>query len=112
VTRSDFDALFARWRAGDAEGAVAYFTPDGVFHEAQREPLSGRAALVAHWAPYFRAGPEWRMTVHDVFGEGERFAVTYTWEVRAAGGGWSGRPGCAIVRTRGGKIAEWREYKA
>jgi hypothetical protein len=52
------------------------------------------------------------MTVHDVFGEGERFAVTYTWEVRAAGGGWSGRPGCAIVRTRGGKIAEWREYKA
>jgi limonene-1,2-epoxide hydrolase len=111
VSGADFEALFNRWRAGDAEGAAAYFTADGVFHEAQREPVAGRAALVAHWAPYFSAGPEWRMTVHELFGEGERFAVAYTWETKGPEGRWTGRPGCAIVHTRDGKVARWREYK-
>jgi limonene-1,2-epoxide hydrolase len=111
VTPADFEALFARWRAGDAEGSADYFTVDGIFHEAQREPVTGRAAIVAQWAPFFRDGPEWRMTVHELFGAGERFALTYTWETKGSDGRWSGRPGCAIVHARDGKIAEWREYK-
>jgi ketosteroid isomerase-like protein len=51
------------------------------------------------------------MTVHDLFGGGDRFAVTYTWEVAAPDGTWSGSPGCAIVHVRDGQIALWREYK-
>ncbi len=51
---------------------------------------------------------EWRMTVHDFFGDGGWFAVTYTWEIKLKDGTWTGSPGCAIVRTRDGKIAEWR----
>lgn len=112
MTPGDFEALFACWRAGDAEGASAYFAPDGVFHEARREPLRGRAAIVAHWASYFATGPQWRMTVHEFFGDGERFALSYTWETKDPAGAWTGRPGCAIVHVRDGTIAEWREYKA
>ncbi len=37
---------------------------------------------------------------------------TYTWEIKLKDGTWASSPGCAIVHTRDGKIAEWREYKA
>jgi limonene-1,2-epoxide hydrolase len=111
VTVADFHALFDLWRAGDEQAAVAYFTPDGVFHEAQKPPIAGRDAIAAHWAPFFHGGPVWRMTVHDLFGSGERFAVDYTWEIRLGDGSWTGSPGCAIVHVRDGKIAVWREYK-
>jgi ketosteroid isomerase-like protein len=112
VRAVDFDALFERWRAGDAEGAAAYFASDAVYREARHAPVSGRAAIAAHWAPFFRSGPAWRFTVHERFGDGERFAVAYTWEVRDADGHWQARPGCAIVRVRDGAIAEWSEYTA
>jgi limonene-1,2-epoxide hydrolase len=112
VTVADFEQMFALWRAGDETGSAAYFTPDGIFHEAKKDPVAGRDAIAAHWKPFFHGGPEWRMTVHDLFGDGERFAVAYTWEIKLKDGNWAGSPGCAIVHTRDGKIAEWREYKA
>jgi ketosteroid isomerase-like protein len=113
VTGADFETLFALWRAGDETGSAAYFAVDGVFHEAKKEPVVGRDAIAAHWKPFFHGGPEWRMIVHDLFGDSanERFAVSYTWEIKLADGTWTGSPGCALVRTRAGKIAEWREYK-
>jgi uncharacterized protein (TIGR02246 family) len=112
VNVADFEALFALWRAGDETGSAACFTADGIFHEAHKAPIAGREHIAAHWAPFFHAGPEWRMTVHDLFGDGRRFAVAYTWEVRTPSGTWSASAGCAIVHTRDGKIASWREYKS
>ena len=112
MTPEDFAALFDLWRAGDEHAAAAYFTPDGVFWEAAREPLAGRERIAAHWGRFFHGGPEWRMIVHRLFGDGERFAVDYVWEIKGGDGAWSGRPGCALVTTRDGRIAEWREYKA
>jgi limonene-1,2-epoxide hydrolase len=111
MTVADFENLFALWRAGDEDASAAYFTTDGIFHEAKKEPIVGRDAIAANWKPFFHGGPEWRMTVHDVFGDGTRFAVAYTWEMKLKDG-WITSPGCAIVHTRDGKIAEWREYKA
>ena len=112
MTPADFERMFDLWRAGDEHGSAAYFTADGIFHEAKKEPVRGRDAIAAHWAPFFHGGPEWRMTVHDLFGENERYAVVYTWEIKLKDGTWTGSPGVAIVQTRAGKIAEWREYKA
>jgi uncharacterized protein (TIGR02246 family) len=111
VTAADFEAMFACWRAGDEHGAAAYFAPDGVFREPQKEPIAGREQIAAHWAPFFHGGPEWRMTVYELFGDGDHFAVTYTFEIKKSDGSWIENPGCAIVRLRDGKIAEWREYK-
>ena len=112
MTLADFDAMFALWRAGDEDAAVEYFTPDGVFWEAKREPLVGRATIAASWKPFFHGGPEWRMDVSEIFEDAGRFAISYLWEVKTSDGTWVGSPGCAIVHTRDGKIAEWREYKA
>ncbi len=60
-------------------GSAAYFTLDGIFHEAKKVPVAGRDNIAAHWKPFFHGGPEWRMTVHDLFGDGTNFAVAYTW---------------------------------
>jgi limonene-1,2-epoxide hydrolase len=111
VTAADFSTLFDLWRAGDETRSAAYFTSDGIFHEANREPIVGRDAIAAHWAPFFHGGPEWRMTVHDLFGGGDRYVVDYTWEIKTRTGEWTGNAGCAIVHLRDGKIARWREYK-
>ena len=111
MTVSDFEAMFDLWRAGDETGSSAYFTYDGVFHEAGKEPIVGRERIANHWAPFFHGGPEWRMTVHDLFGDGEKFAVSYMWEIKLGDGTWTGKPGCALVATQDGKIKEWREYK-
>ncbi len=112
MSGADIAALIERWQARDAAGAGAYFCADGAFHEARGEPIVGRAAMVAEWERYFRSVPDWRLTVHDIFGSGDRFAVTYTWDVAAADGGRQRRPGCAIVHVRDGAIALWREYRA
>jgi limonene-1,2-epoxide hydrolase len=111
VHAADFERLFERWRAGDAAGAAAFFTPDGVFHEAKREPVVGRDAIVAHWAPFFGGTTAWRMDVHEIIGTGDRFAVRYTWAIDGGANGWLASPGCAIVHVRDGLIALWREYK-
>jgi uncharacterized protein (TIGR02246 family) len=110
VSAADFEELFNRWRAGDAAGAAAFFAPDGVYQETRRAPVAGRAAIAAHWSAFFRGAPPWRFTVDGIFGDGERFAVTYTWEIGGDGDAWTSRPGCAIVRVRDGAIAAWREY--
>jgi uncharacterized protein (TIGR02246 family) len=112
MTKADFEAMFDYWRAGDERAGAAYFAPDGVFWEAGKEPVAGRDAIAAHWEPFFHGGPAWRLTVHEIIGAGERFAVDYLWEIRKSDGRWIGSPGCALVRVRDGKIAEWREYKA
>jgi limonene-1,2-epoxide hydrolase len=112
MTVADLETMIDLWRAGDEDGSAAYFATDGIFHEAKKEPIVGRDAIAANWKPFFHGGPEWRMNVHELFGEGNRFAVAYTWEIKLKDGTWAGSPGCAIVRVSNGKIAEWREYKA
>ncbi len=103
MSGADFAVLFECWRAGDAAAAGAYLHPDGVYQDARGAPIVGRDAIVAEWERYFRLAPAGHFTVHEIIGSGDRFAVTYTWE---------GRPGCAIVHVRDGRIALWREYRA
>lgn len=110
MTAADFHALFDLWRAGDEHASAAYFTADGVYQEAKKDRVVGREAIEAKWKPFFHGGPEWKIDVHDIFGDGNRFAVQYTFEIKLKDGTWVKNPGCALVTTREGKIAEWREY--
>lgn len=104
------DDLFAAWRALDARAAAALFTSDGTYAEAGKAPLVGRDAMIEHWAPYFAKGPIWRLDIDEVFGDGTRFAVRYRWSENRTDGKAVERPGCALVRTRAGAVAEYREY--
>lgn len=92
--------------------AAAYFTLDGTYGEAGREPIAGRHALVAHFTRFFRDGPRWRFDVDEILAEGARACVVYRFAVEGTGGTWSERAGCAVVRfDTNGAISAWREYE-
>ncbi len=104
------EELVAAWQNYDAHRASAFFAPDGVYHEAGREPIVGREAIFEHFKRFFRDGPVWRLEVDDTIIDGDRAAVAYRFEIKDAHGEWRPRTGCAIVRQHDGLIARWREF--
>lgn len=114
MSAADFERLVGFWRARDVKGALSLFAPDGVFWEAGKEPLRGREAIAGFWEPFFASGIEWKMDIDEVVADagGERFAIGYTWSMKGSSGEWKSSPGCALVHTANGTIAQWREYKA
>ncbi len=110
TVRDLIDELVGAWQSGDAHRAAAFFAPDGVYHEAGREPIAGREAIFAHFARFFRDGPAWRFDIDELIVEGERAAVRYRFAVNT-GGTWRSRDGCAIVHRADGLVALWREYQ-
>ncbi len=111
TTREALDGLFAAWRTGDALRSGAHFALDGVYREARRDPLSGRAAIVEHFTRFFRDGPRWELYLDDTLVEGERAAVRYRFAIEDKDGTWRERAGCAFVKFADGTIAEWHEYE-
>ncbi|MDQ2866430.1 MAG: nuclear transport factor 2 family protein [Candidatus Eremiobacteraeota bacterium] len=108
--RALIDELVVAWTANDAYRASAFFAPDGVYHESGREALRGRDAIFEAFCRFFRDGPPWRFAIDEVVAEGDCGAVAYRFSVKADGGDWQERAGCAFVRRRDGLIAYWREY--
>jgi uncharacterized protein (TIGR02246 family) len=107
--RDLIDELVGAWQSGDAHRAAAFFAPDGVYQESGRAALTGRDAIFAYFARFFRDGPAWRFDIDDVIVEGERAAVIYRFEINA-GGTWRSHDGCAIVERDGALVVRWREY--
>ncbi len=104
--------LFEAWDNGDALRSAAHFALDGVYREARREPIAGRAAIVHHFTAFFRDGPRWRFHADETIVEGTRAAVRYRFGVVGPSGSWQEHSGCALVIFVDGTIAEWREYEA
>lgn len=107
--RDLIDELVGAWQSGDAHRAAAFFAPDGVYHEARRDPIVGRDAIFAHFARFFRDGPAWRFDIDEVIVEGERAAVTYRFAVNTDGT-WRTSDGCAIVHRAADAVTLWREF--
>jgi uncharacterized protein (TIGR02246 family) len=111
TVRQSLARLFQEWRAGDALRSGAHFALDATYHEASRDPIAGRPAIVAHFTKFFRDGPAWEFHVDDVIVEGDRAAIRYRFATVSGDGARAERSGCAFVTFRDGTIAEWREYE-
>jgi ketosteroid isomerase-like protein len=109
--RESLERLFAEWRAGDALRSGAHFALDATYHEASREPIAGRTAIVAHFTRFFRDGPAWEFHADDIIVEGDRAAIRYRFATVSGEGERAERSGCAFVTFKNGTIAEWREYE-
>jgi ketosteroid isomerase-like protein len=98
--------------SGALAEAAACFSEDGIFREAGKPALRGRATIDAHFAQFGNAGRSWRFFVEHVLRDDERACVEYRYATGGEGEPWRERDGCAIVRFgRDNLIAEWREYK-
>jgi predicted SnoaL-like aldol condensation-catalyzing enzyme len=105
------EELIDAWAASDSLRAAAFFTSDGRYLEAGREPIAGRTAIGEHFAKFFRDGPQWRFELDEIVVEGQRVALAYRFFTKGSDGSWRERAGCAMVRLREGLVEEWREYQ-
>jgi ketosteroid isomerase-like protein len=109
--RERLASLFAAWRTGDALRSGAHFGASATYREANREPLTGREAIVAHFTKFFRDGPRWEFYADETLVDGDRAAVRYRFAVVSGEGARLERSGCAFVTFADGTIVEWREYE-
>jgi ketosteroid isomerase-like protein len=106
-------AVLDAFARGDLAAAAAEFAEHGVYREARKPAVRGRAAVAEHFARFAASGAAWQLLVDDVIAGGDRACVVYRFA--AAGGQGAARherAGCALVRFDGrGQIEEWREYE-
>jgi ketosteroid isomerase-like protein len=106
--------MYAAFHGGDAEGALALFSPDvvvdatirvdgGIGHG--REELN---AIIAHWVGAFE---EWNEEIHELRELGDRVYVELTQRGRSAGTGIEVESRYAIVyEVRGDLIVHMKMY--
>ena len=100
--------------AGDAEGAAACFTPQGVYHDGFYGEFTGRAEIARMVRECFhRDARELTWTVHDVLSDGRigyaRYAFSYTSRLPGAEGRRVGFAGLSCCVLEGGLIRRYGE---
>lgn len=113
-----FHALLIRMTSaictGDAEGAAACFTPNGVYHDGFYGEFAGRVEIVRMLRDFFyRDARDFEWTLADAVSDGRmgyaRYAFSYTSKIAGAEGRRAGFPGISCCRLEGGLIARYEE---
>jgi ketosteroid isomerase-like protein len=110
MLRAFCDAVEQREGAAFAE----LFTEDGVYHDVFYGAFTGRAkiaGMIDDW--FYRTATDFRWDMHDPVSDGETLYARYTFSYRSllpeAKGARAMFEGVAIMKLRGGKIAEYHE---
>jgi ketosteroid isomerase-like protein len=112
ITSDEFRALLgtvaAGWNEGNARKAADCFTEDALYLEPpDRQFYAGRSALYEFFGGATKPEPPMKMTLHHLaFDEASQVGfVEYTFQMNRR------YHGIVVVKIRGGKIANWREYQ-
>jgi ketosteroid isomerase-like protein len=106
--RSLMETVAAGWNEGDAGKAANCFSEDALYLEPpDRQFYSGRPALYEFFGGGKKPEPPMKMTWHHLaFDEESQVGFgEYTFQMNRR------YHGVVVVRLRGGKIANWREYQ-
>ncbi len=111
ATLRDFcDAVERR----DGSAFATLFAEDGVYHDVFYGTFSGRAKIaemINDW--FYRTAADFRWDMHEPVCDGETLYARYTFSYRStlpeAKGARAMFEGVAIMKLRGGLIAEYRE---
>src|SRR5918999_1021460 len=119
VTAQENEALVRRffeevWAKGNVAAVAEFMAADYVEHAEHALPPGtrpGRDSVKRRIALYYGAFPDWKVTVHDIFGRGDR--VAYRWSASGTHlGEWAGISPTGLHMTTGGitilRIAEGR----
>lgn len=110
MLRAFCDAVEQRNGAAFAE----LFTEDGVYHDVFYGAFAGRANIAGMIDDrFYRTAADFRWDMHEPVSDGETLYARYTFSYRSllpeAKGARTMFEGVAIMRLRGGKIAEYHE---
>ena len=119
VTAQDNEALVRWfyeevWAKGNVAAVDEFMAADYVEHTEHAVPPGsrpGRDSVKQRIALYYEAFPDWKVTMHDIFGRGDR--VAYRWSASGTHlGEWAGLSPTGLHMTAGGitilRIAEGR----
>jgi ketosteroid isomerase-like protein len=98
----------------DGQAFAALFTEDGIYHDVFYGAFEGRAKIAAMIDDHFhRTATDFRWDMHDPVSNGETVYARYTFSYRSllpeAKGARAMFEGVAIMKLRGGLIADYRE---
>jgi len=102
------------WAKGNVAAVDEFMAADYVEHTEHAVPPGarpGRDSVKQRIALYYEAFPDWKVTIHDIFGRGDR--VAYRWSASGTHlGEWAGLSPTGLHMTAGGitilRIAEGR----
>ena len=119
MSAQDNEALVRRffeevWAKGNVAAVDEFMAADYVEHTEHAVPPGarpGRDSVKQRIALYYEAFPDWKITMHDIFGRGDR--VAYRWSASGTHlGEWAGLSPTGLHMTTGGitilRIAEGR----
>ena len=119
MSAQDNEALVRRffeevWAKGNVAAVDEFMAADYVEHTEHAVPPGarpGRDSVKQRIALYYEAFPDWKVTIHDIFGRGDR--VAYRWSASGTHlGEWAGLSPTGLHMTTGGitilRIAEGR----
>jgi serine phosphatase RsbU (regulator of sigma subunit)/predicted ester cyclase len=119
VSAQENEALVRRffeevWAKGNVAAVDEFMAADYVEHTEHAVPPGarpGRDSVKQRIALYYEALPDWKVTLHDIFGRGDR--VAYRWSASGTHlGEWAGLSPTGLHMTAGGitilRIAEGR----
>ena len=114
----DFKSLLERMTgaicAGDADGAAACFTPDGVYHDGFYGGFSGRAEIARMVRDlFYRDARDFEWQVSEVISDGRlgyaRYAFSYVSKIAGSEGRRVGFSGISCCQLEGGLIRRYGE---
>ena len=99
---------------GEVEEMMRLMTPDCVFENTYPPPdgkrYEGQAEVRAFWAEFFRSSHGARIEIEEIFAQGERCVMRWTYHWTEAGGKTGHIRGIDLYKLEGGQIAEKLSY--
>lgn len=102
-------AFIAAWSRLDVDELVAYFAPDGVYHNMPIAPVSGQEHLRSFISAFLKDWTATQWDVVNIVGAGDVVFVERV-DLTMVGDRAVELPCCGVFEIENGKIAVWRDY--
>lgn len=102
-------AFIAAWSRLDAKELVAYFAPDGTYHNMMLPPVSGHEKLLPYIDRFVSGWSETRWEIVNIVSRGDLVLVERIDRTRI-GERRVDLPCVGVFEMSGGKIGIWRDY--
>jgi limonene-1,2-epoxide hydrolase len=101
--------FIAAWSRLDVDEIVAFFTPDGTYHNMMNRPISGHDNLRKFISGFIKDWTQTNWDVLNVVSEGDIVIAERVDRTRLGAKGVD-LPCCGVFELADGKIRNWRDY--
>ena len=102
-------AFIAAWSRLDVEELVAFFAPDGTYHNMMNKPVSGHADLRRLIGGFLRNWTETKWEIINLVSRND-IVVAERVDRTRVGEKHVDLPCCGVFELHDGKIVSWRDY--